>query len=161
VKNDLPKQDNVPQRGVQVRNSLALAVAPLELKGRILAREGNADEGIAFLRHALEEEIKVGYSEPPLYPHPVEEVLGQALLTMNRWPEAEAVFGAALARDLGSGRALFGLMQALEREGKRSEARVTYLQFVKAWARADDDLPEMRRAKAIAKNFAGPGKGRE
>jgi tetratricopeptide (TPR) repeat protein len=154
VKNDLPKQDNVPQRGVQVRNSLALAVAPLELKGRILAREGNADEGIAFLRHALEEEIKVGYSEPPLYPHPMEEVLGQALLTMNRWPEAEAVFGAALARDPGSGRALFGLVQALEREGKRSEARVTYLQFLKAWARADNDLPEMRRAKAIAKNFA-------
>jgi tetratricopeptide (TPR) repeat protein len=161
VKNELPKQDNVPQRGVQVRNSLALAVAPLELKGRILAREGNADEGIVFLRHALEEEIKVGYSEPPLYPHPMEEVLGQALLTMDRWPEAETVFGAALARDPGSGRALFGLVQALEREGKRSEARLTYLQFLKAWARADNDLPEMRRAKAIAKNFAGRGKGRE
>ena len=40
LQDELPKQNNAPQRGVQIRNSLALGVAPLELKGRILAREG-------------------------------------------------------------------------------------------------------------------------
>ena len=153
LKDKLRNQNNAPQRGVQIRNSLALAVAPLELKGRILAREGKADESIALLHQALEEEIKVGYAEPPLYPHPMEEVLGQTLLIMNRWADAEAMFDAALERDLGSGRALFGLMQALEGEGKRPETRQAYLQFVRSWARADADLPEMRRAKEIARTF--------
>ena len=156
LKDELPKQKNAPQRAFQIRQTLALAVAPLELKGRILAREGKADESIALLHQALEEEIKVGYAEPPLYPHPMEEVLGQTLLIMNRWADAEAMFGAALERDLGSGRALFGLMQALEGEGKRPEARQAYLQFVRSWARADADLPEMRRAKEIATTFAAP-----
>jgi hypothetical protein len=64
------------------------------------------------------------------------------------------MFGAALKRDPGSGRALFGLMEALQGDGKRTEARQTYLQFVKAWARADSDLPEMRRAKDIAFTLA-------
>ncbi len=154
VKNDLPKQNNAPQHGVQMRNSLALAVAPLELKGRIMTREGKADEGIALLRQALEEEKKIGYSEPPLYPHPMEEVLGQTLLSLGRWSEAETMFDAAIERDHGSGRALFGLMQALQREGKRTEARQTHLQFVKAWARADSDLPEMQRAKDVASTLA-------
>ena len=161
LQDELPKQNNAPQRGVQIRNSLALGVAPLELKGRILAREGKADESIALLHQALEEEIKVGYAEPPLYPHPMEEVLGQTLLSMNRWSEAEAMFSAALLRDLGSGRALFGLMQAFEGEGKRPEARQAYLQFVTSWARADTDLPEMRRAKEIATTFANPVMGQE
>jgi tetratricopeptide (TPR) repeat protein len=156
LRSDLLKQDSVPQRGVQTRNSLALAVAPLELKGRIMTREGKADEGIALLRQALEEEKKIGYSEPPLYPHPMEEVLGQTLLSLGRWSEAETMFDAAIERDHGSGRALFGLMQALQREGKRTEAHKTYLQFVKAWARADSNLPEMRRAKDIAPTLASP-----
>lgn len=161
LQDELPKQNNAPQRGVQIRNSLALGVAPLELKGRILAREGKADESIALLHQALEEEIKVGYAEPPLYPHPMEEVLGQTLLSMNRWSEAEAMFSAALLRDLGSGRALFGLMQALEGEGKRPEARQAYLQFVTSWARADTDLPEMQRAKEMATTFTNPFMGQE
>ncbi len=155
LRNEFPKQNYAPQRGIQIRNSLALTVAPLELKGRILAREGKAAESIALMHQGLAEEIKVGYAEPPLYPHPMEEVLGQTLLSMNRWSEAEAMFGAALQRDLGSGRALFGLMQALEGEGKKPEARQAYLQFVRSWARADADLPEMRRAREIATTFAG------
>lgn len=156
---ELTTQKNAPQRAFQIRQTLALAVAPLELKARILAREGKANESIALLHQAREEEIKVGYAEPPLYPHPMEEVLGQTLLFMKRWADAEAMFGAALERDPGSGRAIFGLMQALEGEGKRREAHQAYLQFVKAWARADADLPEMRRAKEIATTFAASAMG--
>ena len=147
---ELPKQNNAPQRGVQIRNSLALAVAPLELKGRILAREGKADAAIALLRQALEEETKIGYSEPPLYPHPMQEVVGQTLLSMNRWSEAAAMFDAALERDSGSGRAFLGLMQALQGAGKKAEAHQAYLKFVSSWSHADADLPEMLRAKEVA-----------
>jgi tetratricopeptide (TPR) repeat protein len=129
---------------LQLRQALALAVAPLELEGRILLVERRADEGIALLRKALDREKAIGYSEPPLYPHPIEEVLGRALVDLGRWADAEAMFNAALSRDPGSGRALYGLSKAQEGAGARDQARFTFVQFRAAWAHADADLPEMQ-----------------
>jgi tetratricopeptide (TPR) repeat protein len=132
-----------PQRGLQLREALALAVAPLELEGRILLAEGRGDEAVALLRKALDREHAIGYSEPPLYPHPMEEVLGQALLDLGRWAEAGAVFEAAVIRDPGSGRALYGLARAQEGSGRSDLARATFDRFKAAWALADPD--ELRR----------------
>ena len=133
-----------PQRGLQMRQALALAVAPFELEGRILLADGRADDGVAMLRRALEREKAIGYSEPPLYPHPMEEVVGRALLDLHRWAEAEAMFEAALTRDPGSGRALYGLAMAQEGGGHGDQARFTFVKFRAAWTRADPDLPEMQ-----------------
>ena len=160
LKNEFPKQTNAPQYGIQVRQTLALPVALLELQGRIFAHEGKADEAIALLGRALVAEINVGYSEPPLYPHPMEEVLGQTLLELDRWAEAEKMFRAALERDSGSGRALFGLMQALRGEGQDAGARQAYFQLIRAWSRADSDLPETRRIKELAATYADSAKGK-
>jgi tetratricopeptide (TPR) repeat protein len=139
---DLPLK--APQRGLQLRQALALAVAPLELEGRILLVEGRADEGIALLRKALDREKAIGYSEPPLYPHPIEEVIGRALLVLGRWAEAETMFNEALTRDPGSGRALYGLAKAQEGAGHDDQARFTFVRFRAAWTHADPDLPEMQ-----------------
>jgi tetratricopeptide (TPR) repeat protein len=133
-----------PQRPLQMRQALALAVAPLELEGRIAMREGRGDAAVTLLHRALDREKAIGYSEPPLYPHPMEEVLGQVLLELHRWQEAEAMFDAALARGPGSGRALFGLAKAREGAGQADAARDAYSRFRAAWARADSDLPQMR-----------------
>jgi tetratricopeptide (TPR) repeat protein len=135
---------NAPQRGLQLRQALALAVAPLELEGRILLAEGHADEAVATLRKALDREKAIGYSEPPLYPHPMEEVVGQTLLGLRRWADAESMFDAALIRDPGSGRALYGLAMAQQRAGHADQARATLAKFRAAWAHADADLPEMQ-----------------
>jgi len=147
MKDRLPKVKDAPQGGRQRQQLKALAVAPIELSARLLAREGKGDEAIAKLREAIEEEIKLGYSEPPLYPQPLEEVAGKVALELKRWTEAEEFFRAAVERDPGSGRALFGLVEAQQGAGKMSEARETFARFAKAWAHADADLPEMRRAK--------------
>ena len=100
--------------------------------------------------HNQEEELKLGYSEPPLYPQPMEEVAGKIALELKRYSEAEEFFRAALERDAGSGRAYFGLMQAQQAVGKQNEAKETYAKFIQAWAKADDDLPERRTAKEKA-----------
>jgi tetratricopeptide (TPR) repeat protein len=150
LKEKFAKTKDLVQGGRQRGQLRALAVAPLEVKARLSAREGKADEAIALLREGLEEEIKLGYSEPPLYPQPMEEVAGKVALELKRWQEAEEFFRAAIERDPGSGRALFGLMQAQQGAGKDTEARETYAKFVKAWAKADTDLPEMQRAKELA-----------
>jgi tetratricopeptide (TPR) repeat protein len=150
MKDRLPKLKEAPQMGRQRQQLRALNVAPLEIEARLLAREGKAPEAIAKLREAIEEEIKLGYSEPPLYPQPMQEVAGKVALELKRWAEAEEFFRAAIERDPGSGRALFGLLEAQRGAGKNDEARETYATFLKAWAHADTDLPEMRRAKQWA-----------
>jgi tetratricopeptide (TPR) repeat protein len=172
LKEKFDKSKDLPQVGRQRQQLRALAVAPIELKARIAAREATlmpltqltnvpgsgssgeqakkADLAISLLREGIEEEIKLGYSEPALYPAPMEEVAGKVCLELKRWKEAEEFFRAALERDPGSGRAYFGLMQAQRSLGKDAEARKSYAKFLKAWSKADADLPEMRRAKELA-----------
>jgi tetratricopeptide (TPR) repeat protein len=157
LKEKFGKSKDLPQAGRQRQQLRALAVAPLELQARVLAREGKADEAVAKLREGIEEEIKLGYSEPPLYLNPMEEVAGKVCLELKRWKEAEEFFRAALERDPGSGRAYFGLMQAQQALGKDAEARDSFAKFVKAWAKADSDLPEMRRAKELAGTYSASG----
>ncbi|HEV2666879.1 MAG TPA: hypothetical protein VG324_18310 [Blastocatellia bacterium] len=156
LKEKFGKAKDLPQAGRQRQQLRALAVAPLELQARVLAHEGKVDEAVAKLREGVEEEIKLGYSEPPLYLNPMEEVAGKVCIELKRWKEAEEFFGAALDRDPGSGRAYFGLMQAQQALGKDLEARKSYAKFLKAWAKADADLPEMRRAKELAGTYSAP-----
>jgi tetratricopeptide (TPR) repeat protein len=150
LREQLPQQKGLPLSGRQRQLVSGLAVAPFELRGRILAREGKADEAITTLRRAIEEEIKLGYSEPPIYPNPMEEIAGKTAISLSRWSDAEEFFRAALERDPGSGRAFFGLMLAQQGTGRNEQARESYARFVKAWARADADLSEMQRARENA-----------
>ncbi|MCI0389400.1 MAG: hypothetical protein MOB07_11655 [Acidobacteria bacterium] len=183
LKEKFGKAKDLPQAGRQRQQLRALAVAPIELKARLAAREANLtpllqltnvpgsgspaeqakpqtkkeDEAISLLREGIEEAIKLGYSEPPLYPNPMEEVSGKVCLELKRWKEAEEFFASALERDPGSGRAYFGLMQAQQALGKDAEARKSYAKFLKAWSKADADLPEMRRAKELAGTYSASG----
>ena len=160
LKDKFGKAKDIPQAGRQRQQLRALAVTPIELQARLLAREGKADDAIAKLKEGIEEEIKLGYSEPPLYPVPMEEVAGKVCVELKRWKEAEEFFRAALERDPGSGRAYFGLMQAQQALGKDAEARTSYAAFVKAWVKADADLPEMKRAKELAATHSASGTNR-
>jgi tetratricopeptide (TPR) repeat protein len=150
MKDRLAKVKDAPQIGRQRQQLRALGVAPIELKARLAARAGNTDDALKLVRDAIEEEIKLGYSEPPLYPQPMEEVAGKLALELKRWQDAEAFFRAALERDPGSGRAYFGLMHAQQKLDKQADAKETYAKFVNAWKQADEDLPEMRAAKEQA-----------
>jgi tetratricopeptide (TPR) repeat protein len=153
---ELSKQKDPPQRGQQDRQARALKVAALELKGKILIADGKADKGVGVLGKALDQERDLGYAEPPLYLHPMEEVVGNSLLGLKRWARAEEMFHAALERDPGSGFALFGLMQAYAAEGKDTEARATYAQFMDAWKGADSDLAQLRQAREIVAGNSRP-----
>ncbi len=147
LKEKFGKAKDLPQIGRQRQQLRALTVAPFELQARLLAREGKTAEALAKLREAIEEEGKLGYSEPPIYPNPMEEVAGKLALELKQWTDAEAFFRAALERDPGSGRAWLGLMQAQQALGKAEDAKQSLAQFRQAWARADADLPEMLRAR--------------
>jgi len=148
LKEKLAAAKDLPQGGRQRQQLRAAGVAVLEIKARLAALDGKAEEALKLLRDGIEAETQLGYSEPPLYPVPMEEVAGKVALSLKRWKEAEEFFRAALDRDPGSGRAYLGLMQAAQNLNRPDEAREHSAKFLRAWTKADADLPEVQRARA-------------
>jgi hypothetical protein len=99
-----------------------LKVARMELDGQLRAAEGKLDDGIKKLEEAAKLELHMFYSEPPYYPRPVLEVLGQLALKNDRLPEAESAFRRALEQYPGSYRAQTGLRAALQKQNKSIQA---------------------------------------
>ena len=117
-----------------------LSVAEHLLAGRIAFARGDKARAIELLHKAVEAEDVVGYNEPPDWDLPVREWLGGALLVSGDKAAAEAVFRAELAKHPRNGRALFGLLESLKRQGKTSAARMVQREFDRAWAQADTPL---------------------
>jgi tetratricopeptide (TPR) repeat protein len=91
----------------------ALQTARAELDGHLKIAEGSIDAGLKKLDQASRMELKMDYSEPPFYPRPVSEAMGQAALRNGRAAEAKAGFERALRQYPASHRAQQGL-KALE-----------------------------------------------
>ncbi len=106
----------------------------------IARQKGDKAEEIDLLRDAVDAEDTLPYSEPPLSISPVRENLGGALLRDGQFVEAEKTFREDLRRNPGSGRSLFGLMTALNAQGKKDEASEIRKQYLKAWKYADIKL---------------------
>ena len=68
---------------------------------------------------------------------PVRELLGGALMANGDHAEAEKVFRADLEKHPRNGRSLFGLMESLKAQGKRSAAEFVKIEFDAAWKNAD------------------------
>lgn len=80
---------------------------------------------------------RLSYNEPADWHYPVRESLGAALLLAGRASEAEAVFRADLRKNPRGGRSLFGLVQALQAQGKTDEAVLVRQEFNDAWRTAE------------------------
>lgn len=106
----------------------------------IARSQGDRKAEMAALLSAVAAEDTLDYSEPPLSISPVRENLGGALLRDGQNAEAEKVFREDLRRNPGSGRSIFGLMTALEAQGKKDEASKVNSDFRKAWKYADITL---------------------
>jgi tetratricopeptide (TPR) repeat protein len=87
---------------------------------------------------AVAAEDTLAYSEPNDWYYPVRHYQGAALLAEKKYPEAEVVYRADLARNPANGWSLWGLSQALKGQGQPT-ADVD-AQFAKAWANADIQL---------------------
>jgi pimeloyl-ACP methyl ester carboxylesterase len=133
-----------------------LKVAEETLVGQVALARGDKKTGFEWLNKAVASEDLVGYNEPPDWDLPVREFLGGALLANGENQEAERVFRAELAKHLRNGRALFGLVESLKRQGKTNSAAMVHREFEQAWADAEikltvEDLSGMS-AKPISVN---------
>ena len=86
-----------------------LKVARQELDGHLKIAEGKLGHGLKTLQEASLAETRLDYTEPPYYPRPVAEALGQIALKNGRTQTAEAAFRTALRQYPGDQRAQDGL----------------------------------------------------
>jgi tetratricopeptide (TPR) repeat protein len=128
-----------------IGNSLAqnvYKVADLMLTGEIAGAKGDTTAAIDSLRKAVDAADLVNYNEPPDFDIPVREWLGRALLRSGKFAEAEAVYRSELEKHPQSGRALFGLAEALDKQGKKTSADIVRRQYEEAWKDSDTKLTE-------------------
>jgi tetratricopeptide (TPR) repeat protein len=114
-----------------------LDVAEHLMRGEILYRDGQVEEGLAELREAVAREDELRYDEPPSWIQPVRHALGAALMQSGRFAEAEGVFREDLARLPDNGWGLYGLARSLELQRKKDEAAEVYSRFDAVWKKAD------------------------
>ena len=122
-------------------------VAAMELDAATLMAQGKPTEADAAFVKAAEAERALGYREPPYYIRPVGETRGDALMRARRFSDAKTAYEAALVERPGSGYPLYGIAQADVALKNEREATADYARFMKAWARADADLPQMKAAQ--------------
>ncbi len=93
-----------------------LKVARGELDGQLQVAEGKLGRGMHKLRDAARLEQKMIYSEPPYYPRPVSEALGEIAMRNQHPAEAKAAFRIALQQYPNSFKAQKGLRAALDEQ---------------------------------------------
>ena len=129
----------VPEDFTAGNNTAAavLAIAGPMLDGEIRYRAGEVEGGIARLRDAVAAEDALRYDEPPGWILPVRHSLGASLMKERHYAQAERVYREDLERLPENGWSLYGLAQALHRQGKHTEAMATDKRFEAMWTKAD------------------------
>jgi tetratricopeptide (TPR) repeat protein len=110
------------------------------LTGEIALAKGDRASAVESLKRAVAAEDLVNYNEPPDLDIPVREWLGRANLRSGRFAEAEEAYRSEIAKHPRNGRALFGLAEALTKQGKASSAALVAREFERAWANSDTKL---------------------
>ena len=114
------------------------------LAGEILNAAGKPEDAVAALKHGIEKEDGLIYSEPRAWHMPVRHTLGAILLDNDRAGEAEQVYRDALDDLPNQGWAWFGLTQALKAQKKTAQAQEAGREFDRYWVRADTWLRSSR-----------------
>ena len=124
--------------------SQILNIAEAMLAGEIAAERGDYDTAVTHLKHAVQVEDGLNYTEPKDWYLPPRQVWGAVLLKTRKASEAEQVYREDLHYHPQNGWSLFGLVQSLRAQNKSQEAEAIQQQFDQAWADADVTLTSSR-----------------
>jgi hypothetical protein len=106
-----------------------------------MAREDYA-EAVTQFQLAVATQDELPYTEPPFWYYPTRQSLGKAMLAAGDAAGAERVYQADLAQYPRNGWSLYGLIQALEAQGKDTAS--VQAQFDRIWSQADVTLSASR-----------------
>jgi len=107
------------------------------LEGEILRHNGDSEGAVAVLEEAIALEDGLRYDEPEPLNFSARHWLGDVLLEVEHYDQAEAVFRAALADHPLNGWSLYGLEAALRGQGRGTKADAVHKLFLEAWVRSD------------------------
>ena len=99
---------------------------------------------VDLLKQAVAAEDALNYSEPPPWYPPVRPILGRVLIEGKDFAEAEKIFRADLEKHPRNARALAGLRDCLNAQGRKYEADQIDQQFHAAWKVADANSASRR-----------------
>ena len=102
--------------------SQLLAIADDLLQGEIAMAAKDNKTAIARYTAAVAGQDALPYTEPPFWYYPTRQSLGEALLRAGKAKEAQAVYEQDLKQYAHNGWSTFGLILALEAQGKTDEA---------------------------------------
>lgn len=122
----------------QARTILVLAQTVLD--ARIAWAQNARDRSLDLWTKAVAAADLVPYDEPPIWFYPIRESLGAALLEQGRTAEAERVFREDLDRNPRNARSLFGLHEALVKQGKTLDAEWVREVRDEAWKNSEVPL---------------------
>ena len=124
--------------------SLLLDIANALLLGEIKLAEQDYAGAAADFKNAVAFQDRLPYTEPPFWYYPTRQSLGYALLKDGQAAEAEAVYRQDLTDYPRNGWSLFGLSQALDAQGKTTEAATVNGKFETVWQMSDIKLTGSR-----------------
>ena len=93
-----------------------LRVARQEMAGQLAVAHGRLGKGLKLLEAASKAERRLTYTEPPYYPRPVAEAMGEEALKNNKPAVAQRAFKIALDQYPADSNAQSGLRAALQME---------------------------------------------
>ena len=114
-----------------------LKVSDLFIAGEIALQKGDWARAAVFLERAAKIEDSLAYGEPPQWLQPVRHTLGAVYLKAGRYEDAEQAYRDDLAKWPNNGWSLYGLSQALSKQGRTEAAQEVRKQYEFAWADAD------------------------
>ncbi len=124
--------------------SALLQIADDLLRGEIALAAGANKAAITSFEAAVAGQDLLPYTEPPFWYYPTRQTLGAALLKDGQAAQAQAVFEKDLEQYPHNGWSTYGLMLALEAQGKTGEAAMHREHFAPIWQFADIELKSSR-----------------
>lgn len=121
-----------------------LQIATLVLEGELQGKANNYSAAISTLNKAVKLEGELNYNEPSDWHYPVRQSLGAILLQSGDSTNAVRVYQQDLKTFPENGWSLYGLYQALLKQGKHVEAEQIRARYEKSWQWADISLASSR-----------------
>jgi len=120
--------------------SQLLTIADELLQGELAMAQENPAGAVEHYKLAVAAQDALPYTEPPFWYYPTRQSLGKAQLAAGDAAGAEATFRRDQEIYMHNGWSLYGLVLALEEQGKTEEAAEMRQHFDMAWSQADIEL---------------------
>jgi len=124
--------------------SQLLAIADNLLQGEIAMASKDSRTAIGKFTQAVADQDALPYTEPPFWYYPTRQSLGAALLKAGKAKDAQAVYETDLQQYPHNGWSTYGLILALEAQGKTEDAAKHREHFKPMWQFADFELASSR-----------------